>query len=213
MIFSISNRLKALTVFSLVLIIFSYVSALEKTRKKYSPRTSADKTSTRLSGSWHRMETTYFTVYYRPGANLKKIERRLRKRSFYITGIKKPGWNSSVLDKIAYRLDRLFLRAKEILDMNPRMKKVIILIFKSRSDVKRECQNITKTKRRVKSFYYHKQHTIYISEQDISDSILAHEIGHALVDHYFLIPPPLKLKEMLAYYVDMHLEEERIMIE
>jgi predicted Zn-dependent protease len=50
--------------------------------------------------------------------------------------------------------------------------------------------------------------TIYTSEQDISDSVIAHEIGHAVVDHFFTVKPPEKIGEMLAQYVDVHLGQK-----
>jgi Zn-dependent peptidase ImmA (M78 family) len=37
--------------------------------------------------------------------------------------------------------------------------------------------------------------------------VIAHELGHAVCDHYFLVIPPEKVREMLASYVDAHLEE------
>jgi hypothetical protein len=32
--------------------------------------------------------------------------------------------------------------------------------------------------------------------------ILAHEMGHAVIDHYFVIKPPPKIAELLCHYVD-----------
>ena len=137
----------------------------------------------------------------------------MRKRKFYITGLKNSDYSRNIQDKIGYRLDRLFVRAKQILDMNPRIKKIHLKIFKNRKEVKEEFFKIYRIRRRVKSFYVYKFNTIFISEQDITDSVVAHEIGHALTDHYFVVIPPLKVREMLASYVDLHLEEERILVE
>ena len=38
-------------------------------------------------------------------------------------------------------------------------------------------------------------------------NIIAHEMGHAIVDHYFAAIPPEKIRELLASYVDLHLAE------
>ena len=34
---------------------------------------------------------------------------------------------------------------------------------------------------------------------------MAHEIAHAIIDHYLLIRPPRATAEILAHYVDEHL--------
>jgi len=41
----------------------------------------------------------------------------------------------------------------------------------------------------------------------LNENILAHEMGHCIIDHYFVILPPRKIQEMLAVYVDIHLQE------
>ena len=44
--------------------------------------------------------------------------------------------------------------------------------------------------------------------QDISDSVMAHEMAHAVIDNYFNVIPPEKTAELLATYVDSHLERD-----
>ncbi len=60
---------------------------------------------------------------------------------------------------------------------------------------------------RYKSFYIHGYATIYTSMQDISDSVISHEMAHAVMDNYFKVMPPERAAEFLATYVDSHLEE------
>lgn len=166
-----------------------------------------------IEGKWDEIESKYFHIYFRPKTDLKKVEKLLKKRRYYVVGLKEPGWGSSIEDKIAYRMDKLFVRARELLDMKPRMKRIHMIIMKNRNEVEEQYTNITRQKKRVKSFYHHKSLTIYTSLQDMTDSVIAHEIGHSIVDHYFVMKPPAKVAEMLASYVDMHLEEERILVE
>ena len=39
-------------------------------------------------------------------------------------------------------------------------------------------------------------------------STLAHEMGHAVIDHYFVIRPPSKVAEMLCEYVDKEISSQ-----
>ena len=57
-----------------------------------------------------------------------------------------------------------------------------------------------------KAFYVYKYNTIYTSESDIEDSVIIHEMAHAIIDHYFSVIPPETVGEVLAAYVDAHLE-------
>ena len=57
------------------------------------------------------------------------------------------------------------------------------------------------------AFYIFENNTIYATAREISESVLAHEMGHCILDHYFGIRPPRKIEEMLAMYVDEHLQD------
>lgn len=155
---------------------------------------------------WNSIESGYFTIYYRSSVNLRRIEANLRRRIFYFDPASSQP-DAGMEDKVAYRVDTLSNRVKEILDMHPNMPKISIRIFKDRSELREEYFKIFKTKEDLASFYVYKYDTIYTSEEEISDSVIAHEMAHAVIDHYFDIIPPKTVAEVLASYVDIHLEE------
>ena len=155
---------------------------------------------------WLIIETTYLTVYCSPRADLVRIEKGLRMRATYL-GNEMPDEGAPLEEKIRYQLDALFRRAEEILDMHPADIHVKMKIFRTRREVNDEYVRLFNATEDFKSFYINKYNTIYTSEEDISDSIIAHEMGHAIVDHYFEVIPPEKIRELLASYVDLHLAE------
>ena len=55
------------------------------------------------------------------------------------------------------------------------------------------------------AFYSHKTKTIYVDVSSITDGVLAHEMAHGVLNYYFKTPPPAKMQEILAQYVDLHL--------
>jgi hypothetical protein len=151
-----------------------------------------------------------FIVYYDPDLDLKRIERCLRARYFPLGPAERDAFSSPaypVEDRLCARLDSLLKRVKAVLGMNPYNINLSIKIFKNRQDLKDEYFRIFKAYENYKSFYVHGLKTIYTSAQDISDTIIIHELGHAVVDHYFNQIPPTKVAELLANYVDLHLEE------
>ena len=158
-------------------------------------------------GNWFVIKGANFTVYCEQTTDLKNISDKLTRRSLFTAGVYDPNPTSAPSNKVAYRLNMLFKRAKEILDMYPEIKGLKVKIFKDRSALDDEYARIFGTREDYKSFYVHKLKTVYTSEEDISDSVVAHEMAHAIIDNYFVVVPPPKVSEILASYVDMHLEE------
>jgi hypothetical protein len=58
------------------------------------------------------------------------------------------------------------------------------------------------------SFYFHEEKTIYISTEDLDLGMLAHEIAHAIISHYFVVPPSERVQEVLSGYVDFHFKKK-----
>ncbi|OIO37805.1 MAG: hypothetical protein COT00_00375 [Candidatus Omnitrophica bacterium CG07_land_8_20_14_0_80_50_8] len=55
------------------------------------------------------------------------------------------------------------------------------------------------------ALYSHRTRTITFAVDRVTDGVLAHEIAHAVINAYFPAPPPEKVQEILAQYVDEHL--------
>ncbi|MFA6321186.1 MAG: hypothetical protein WCY36_04940 [Candidatus Omnitrophota bacterium] len=159
---------------------------------------------------WTVLETGYLTVSCLRGTDLSTIERNLKRRVTYFDS-DIPGDAAPAEEKVRYQLDALFRHAQAILDMRPANIHVNIKIFKTRAEVEGEYLKIFNSAKPsaedLKAFYVNKYNTIYTSEEDISDSVVAHEMGHAIIDHYFAVIPPEKIRELLASYVDLHLAE------
>jgi len=50
--------------------------------------------------------------------------------------------------------------------------------------------------------YSHERRAITVAVDRVTDGVLAHEIAHAVINAYFKVPPPQKVQEILAQYVD-----------
>jgi hypothetical protein len=155
--------------------------------------------------SWQEAKTGYFDLYVERGVDLNVVERSLHRRLFLV----KPasGRGAGKEDDIARRLDNICERAMDILDLHPNMPRRGIRIFKNREDLNAAYATLTGKSGNIKAFYSQDCGVIYTSEYGITDSVMAHEIAHAIVDtHYNGVPQP-KVGEMLASYVDMHISD------
>ena len=155
---------------------------------------------------WSSMRSNFFVLYYDPSANLEDLERELTKRPLYFDQAARYG-EITTQEEICRRLDKLYNRVQDVLDMHPKTPRIKIKIFKDRDGLNDEFAKIFGKEGDFKSFYVYKYNTIYTSESDIEDSVIIHEIAHAIIDHYFSVIPPETVGEILASYVDSHLEE------
>ena len=156
---------------------------------------------------WLSFQTAYFTVYYKPDVNLKRVLGRLSSRDLPYSRNTPTYTLSGVEAKLAYRFDVLFMRVKDILGMNIDKTDIKIRIHKNRKNVNAELCYLNSADEACRSFYVYRYNTIYTSEQDITDSIVAHEMAHAVIDNYFSTTPPEKTAEILATNVDAHLDD------
>ena len=51
-------------------------------------------------------------------------------------------------------------------------------------------------------FYVSSIDTLYVDAEYVNIHILGHELSHAIQVHYFVVPPPAKIQEILAGYVE-----------
>ena len=58
------------------------------------------------------------------------------------------------------------------------------------------------------ALYSHKTKSITVYADRVTDGVFAHEIAHAVICNYFSEPPPRKIQEILAQYVDRYLWED-----
>ena len=160
---------------------------------------------------WEVIKSKYCTILCHPDVDLKRVSNRIRIR-FYDVVLDKKNYSSNddgLERQLAEKFDLIFVKAEKILDMYPRKIRVEVRIYKHQSQLDDEYERTfgQPNRKRVISYYVHKYTTIYTTERVIREGVLAHEMGHAIIDHYFLVLPPEKVKELLAQYVELHLED------
>ncbi len=93
----------------------------------------------------------------------------------------------------SFRIDRLVDRVQTVLDMRPKNFQIAIHLYRGPLSANQV------------AYYEKKTKTIHVSVDYASDGVVAHEIAHATIEQYFPIPPPSKMQEILAQYVDKYL--------
>jgi len=159
--------------------------------------------------AWWSIETGHTIIRYQVLEDLKKFDDRVdySPGEWGITRLFSSPDPDDLPDKLKKKVDTLYERVMEILDMRKRTKKVSINIYRDRKQLHAAYYNIYKTAARHRAWYIYETNTIYVNLEDINEGILAHEMAHSIIDHFLIVRPPAATAEILARYVDSHLFE------
>jgi hypothetical protein len=113
----------------------------------------------------------------------------------------------TVQDEVLAKVDLVVEKAETVLDMFPNKLHFTLILLPDSDGVSRVFYQNYHKRVNYLSFYSLSQKAIYISVDDANIHILAHEIGHAIVDHYFKVRPPYNIHELMAQFVEKHITD------
>lgn len=156
---------------------------------------------------WQRHETKHTILHYKNIKDINTFDRSIdfSPDQFSVKGLFVIGDSKDPMGSITRKVDALFERVQQILDMRKKMEKVIINIYPNEKQFHEAYYNITWTQCQVRAWYLFTTNTIHVNVDDIHEGILAHEMAHAIIDNYLDVRPPRATAEILAVYVDQHL--------
>jgi hypothetical protein len=113
----------------------------------------------------------------------------------------------TVEDEVLAKIDTIIEKAETILEMFPDQLHMKIVLLEKSADVARVFMGKYGKNVDYVAFYSLSEDTIYISVDDAKLSVLAHEIGHAIIDRYFKVRPPYNVHELMAQFVEKRIED------
>lgn len=145
----------------------------------------------------------HFNICYYDGCDLAKLANKLQASHFISVDTFLSGkTDKDIKSLIAKLFDSIYLEVSDILDIHVYNLKSTIDIQPDKTRVADILEGYLGRRIDIPSFYFHTKNTIYVSYSDISLGILAHEMAHAIISHYFVVPPPAKTQEILTGYVE-----------
>lgn len=152
----------------------------------------------------YKYQSRFFTISYDNPDQLKKFARKVQPDALTSTLNKvflgdSNNSNGTNLDRF---IDRLFQRIQIILDMPMPKLHVGIELHWDQQEISEAYRQTMGTGTDSQAFYSQATNTIHLQVEKLSIGILAHEMAHAILDHFFVIRPPPKISEMLCQYVD-----------
>lgn len=143
--------------------------------------------------SGNRLKTKYIVVQYRSHKALKKFNRKIdySPAGTSLGGLFSSSQPGDMESKIKYKIDGLYERVQEILDMRKRSdKKLIIDLYDNKKEMGKAYAKLYGGTLRVRAWYIFELNTIFVSANDVHEGMLAHEMAHSIIDHFLTVRPP-----------------------
>lgn len=149
------------------------------------------------------LRSRYATIRYPSSEVLRSFNRKL-----YLGRLRYEMPDQASLSaeaELAHKVDVITRRVQQVLDMAPPRLHYTLEILPSVKAVQAAYQRIYGKKTSFIGFYSPRKNTVYMSVSKAKLRILAHEVGHVVVENYFEISPPVKIHEVLAQFTERHL--------
>ena len=159
---------------------------------------------------WQKLETRHAIVHYQSMDDLRQFSKRIKYRvgKSGLKGLFSSSGSNELTNAVTRKVDALFERAQQILDMRKKMKKVNINVYPDKKQLRKAFERIYRKPCHIRAWYEYSYHTIFICVDDMHEGMLAHEMAHGIIDHYLKVRPPTATAEILARYVDSHLKRK-----
>ena len=160
--------------------------------------------STQARGEVNVHHCRFSTIHYEEPGHLERFAQRVQPSALTLSLNQIFMGNAKLTPeaKAGRYVDQLFQRVQAILEMSKPGLKVKIKVFQNQTALSGEFEKIVGKPTQAPAFYWKETNTIYLQLEQISTGILAHEMAHAVIAHFFIITPPEKVLELLCQYVD-----------
>ncbi len=152
-------------------------------------------------------EGTYFAIYCQSGIDPLEIAAKtdiLSPRTL----LDNNSGSSGSLESLPRIFDTIFLEVSDALDIHIYSFKGNIKFYRSLGELNNAYFSLFREELKAPSFYVYDTNTVYISMENLRLGILGHEIAHAIISHYFVVLPPVKIQEVLSGYVEYQLNKK-----
>lgn len=153
-----------------------------------------------------KISSEYFTVYAEDTSALNRFEYHFTVPSSIDAIVPEPTVIYDTGD-VGGELDVLYLAIAEILDIHIKKFHCNVKVCSDAASLARISERLFGRTVRVPAFYVVDNNTIYVDASNISINVLGHELAHALQNEYFVVPPPVKIQEVLSGYVEYQLRK------
>ena len=157
-------------------------------------------------GLWRTLETDHLLICYQTPEDLVTLSTKVKYDIGQWTLFRKTGSHNHP-EELSEKMDSLFVRVQNLLDMTTRNSKITIFLFPDETQFNvAYAQALNELPHNgAKARYIQQERAIYVVSQRINEGSLAKELAHAITNHYLIVKPTRRAADILASYVGQHL--------
>ena len=151
------------------------------------------------------LESRYATITYSDKRDLREFNNEL-----YMGRLKaKLQLNSgdSLEDDVIAKINFIVEKVMFSLEMFPKKLGFSIVIQPDAREVQKDFRRLYGVDVNYIAFYSPSKNRVFYSADNGSLRVVAHEIGHVVVENYFTISPPQRIHEVLAQFAERHVTD------
>ncbi|MCK5581500.1 MAG: hypothetical protein KAJ18_09545 [Candidatus Omnitrophica bacterium] len=152
-------------------------------------------------------ESQYFSIYGYKDLDIRELLFKLNFNHFLQVDSFLEEGGQGPENILAKTMDALYLEISDILGIHIYSFRGNIKFYPDQASLNKVFRNFFEKDFHERSFYLHEKKTIYVSFADLTLGMLGHEAAHAIISHYFVVPPPEKVQEVLSGYVEFSLRK------
>ncbi|WP_022665095.1 hypothetical protein [Desulfospira joergensenii] len=152
------------------------------------------------------LHSRYAVITYDDPADLRRFNDELYMGGELRSLVKRQG-SETVEQEVAAKFNVIVEKAMAVLDMYPAPLKFSIVILPHTRAVKKAFKEIYNVEVDYIAFYSPHLNRVFYSANNGRLRVTCHEIGHVVVENYFKISPPQKIHEVMAQYVEKHIND------
>ncbi|MBU1168090.1 MAG: hypothetical protein KKD44_00855 [Proteobacteria bacterium] len=108
-------------------------------------------------------------------------------------------------DEVISKMDVISKKVEQVLEMFPPHLHYSVSLCENMDRVKDKFIALHRLEWKRPGFYSPINDTMYLSVKNANLQVVAHEVGHVVVEKYFKVRPPVKVHELLAQYAEKHI--------
>jgi hypothetical protein len=154
-----------------------------------------------------KLKSKYFTIYIEKDVDIDYLALQIAAPTSLKTAVSEP-YMYKIENDFGGELDALFLIVSDILDIRLKKNfKCTVKVLRDAKGLAHVADTLFGQPIQTGGFYVTANNTIYVEAENISIHILGHELAHAIQVQYFVVPPPVKIQEVLSGYVEYQLRK------
>jgi hypothetical protein len=113
----------------------------------------------------------------------------------------------TVEEEVMGKIDLITVKVEEILEMFPPNLQYTLSLCENMDQVQENFVTLHQREWKRPGFYSPINDTVYLSVRHAKVNVVAHEVGHVVIEKYFKVRPPVKIHEILAQFAEKHITD------